>query len=164
MSFQRSFETKFIPDICIFLQPLVLILVTLIFLHQFVLQISCFATMENNLLSFSKLIQFLVWAEENKLDAILIVIMYHKVKKLMGSNVRFSFWSCSIMLHLFAYLQDEWLSCKILARQRVILQDLARFCQNLARSCKIAIRCRLRQIVIIFFAAVKLEVYLKSQF
>ena len=47
------------------------------------------------------------------------------------------------MFHLFAYLQDEWLSCMILARQRVILQDLARFCQNLAGSCKITIRCRL---------------------
>ena len=55
MSFQRSFETKFITDICILLQPLVLILVTLIYLHQFVLQISCFATIENNLLSFSSL-------------------------------------------------------------------------------------------------------------
>ena len=58
----------------------------------------------------------------------------------MGSTVRVSFWSFSI---LFAYLQDEWLSWKILARQRVILKDLARFCQNLARSRKITIRCRL---------------------
>ena len=52
------------------------------------------------------------------------------------------------MLHLFAYLQDEWLFCKILARQRVILQDLARFwkkilqhdelsCKILPESCKI---------------------------
>ena len=52
------------------------------------------------------------------------------------------------MFHLFAYLQDEWLSCKILARQRVILQDLARFwkkilqddvssCKILPESCKI---------------------------
>ena len=52
------------------------------------------------------------------------------------------------MFHFFAYLQDEWLSCKILARQRVILQDLARFrkkilqddvssCKILPESCKI---------------------------
>ena len=52
------------------------------------------------------------------------------------------------MFHLLAYLQDEWLSCKILARQRVILQDLARFwkkilqddvssCNILPESCKI---------------------------
>ena len=45
------------------------------------------------------------------------------------------------MFHLFAYLQDEWLSCKILARQRVILQDLAGFwkkiLQNDVSSCKI---------------------------
>ena len=81
--------------------------------------------MEYNLLSFSKLIQFLVWAEENKVDAILVVIMYHNVKKIMGSNVRVSLWSCSIVFHLFAYLQDEWLSCKILQEEWLSCKILA---------------------------------------
>ena len=127
MIFQRSFETKFIPDICILLQPLVLILVTLYYLHYFVLQISCFATMENILLSFSKLIQFLVWAEENKVDAFLVVIMYHNVKKIDGKQC----------LRLILILFDQVPFICIFARWMVILQDSCKTKGYLARSCKI---------------------------
>ena len=61
--------------------------------------------------------------------------------------------SCKSNGYLTRFLQDEWLSYKILARRMLIMQDsarkscktmhrLARFCKNLARSCKITIRFR----------------------
>ena len=91
------------------------------------LQISCFATMKNNLLSFSKLILFLVWAEENKLDAILVVIMYHNVKKIDGKQC----------LRLILILFDHVPFICIFARWMVILQDSCKTKGYLARSCKI---------------------------
>ena len=83
--------------------------------------------MENNLLSFSKLIQFLVWAEENKVDAILVVIMYHNVKKIDGKQ-------CS---RLILILFDHVPFICIFARWMVILQDSYKTKGYLARSCKI---------------------------
>ena len=85
--------------------------------------------MENNLLSFSKLIQFLVWAEENKVDAILVVIMYHNVKKIDGKQ-------CS---RLISILFDQVSFICIFARWMVILQDSCKTKGYLARSCKITL-------------------------
>ena len=84
-------------------------------------------------------------------------------------------WSCSIYLHickmngyLARFLQEKGLSCKILQdfgrKSCKTMYRHARFCQNLARSCKITIRCRLGYIVSLVFCKLLLKSTLSALF